>query len=180
MDPHPFSDLPVDVARHILELAAFWDQSTARQLVLVSKCVRQWIDPLLYRVVEIACAKDCRLFITTIQSRRRTDPGFIADNVKVLCLRRHGLPLSRVEYILSHCTAVQNLAILDTPDKVPSARIHALENLHYLALSFPKTIAVDSTFMPLKCRTSKLLIRLTSIFRLCKGSSGRARSSHIS
>ncbi len=149
MDPSSFPDIPVDIARHILEVASFWDQSTARQLVLVSKHVRQWIDPLLYRSVEIACAKDCRLFIRTIESRSHTDPGFMAKNVKVLCLSEDGNSFSRITYILSHCTAVQNLAIFSTPDNVPFEHIYALENLQYLALSLPKAVAYFP-FMPHK------------------------------
>ncbi|KAF9009311.1 hypothetical protein BDZ89DRAFT_532282 [Hymenopellis radicata] len=114
-----FPGLPTDIGRRIFELSASWDSSTARQLVLVSKTARKWINPLLYRVVQLIEANEYEAFILSIQSRLRDDPNFIARNVTYLCLRCNPgdyIPLTSVQYILCHCTGVRYLAsYLSTP-----------------------------------------------------------------
>ncbi|KAF9009323.1 hypothetical protein BDZ89DRAFT_532461 [Hymenopellis radicata] len=114
-----FPGLPTDIGRRIFELSASWDPSTARQLVLVSKTARKWINPLLYRVVQLIEGNEYEAFILSIQSRLRDDPNFIARNVTYLCLRCNPgdyIPLTSVQFILLHCTGVRYLAsYLPTP-----------------------------------------------------------------
>lgn len=44
----PLSQLPVEVVRDILEMAARDDLATAATLDRVSRTVREWIGPVLY------------------------------------------------------------------------------------------------------------------------------------
>ncbi|KAH8833363.1 hypothetical protein DL96DRAFT_1585835 [Flagelloscypha sp. PMI_526] len=48
--PFPVS-LPLDIARHIIRIAAASDEKTARNLTLVSKQVYTWSEPLLWRTI---------------------------------------------------------------------------------------------------------------------------------
>ncbi|KAF9016364.1 hypothetical protein BDZ89DRAFT_406678 [Hymenopellis radicata] len=68
---HPFPDLPLDIARLILETTAVLDRGTALRLALVSKLVRAWyaIDPVLYHTVILNTRSTARRFIFSIDSR---------------------------------------------------------------------------------------------------------------
>ncbi|KAF9009322.1 hypothetical protein BDZ89DRAFT_1078526, partial [Hymenopellis radicata] len=57
------------------------DRATALQLVVVSKAVFEWIDPILYRVVVFTSLDGTKSFWTAIQTR---GPESFARNVKTL------------------------------------------------------------------------------------------------
>ncbi|KAF8869652.1 hypothetical protein CPB85DRAFT_1446736 [Mucidula mucida] len=91
---HSFSDLPVDVARHILEIAAVQDRELTYHLVYVSKVVREWIDPILYHAVNLIDRTAQDVFLESCNRRRmRGDADFYARNVKsfAACPRRLSL-----------------------------------------------------------------------------------------
>ncbi|KAF9026309.1 hypothetical protein BDZ89DRAFT_1134884 [Hymenopellis radicata] len=80
-----FPDLPLDVARLLLEAAAWSDRlSTARNLTLVSKDVRQWIDPILHHTVALDTPVKLYAFAATVIARN--DPDFFRRTVKALTI----------------------------------------------------------------------------------------------
>ncbi|KAF9018278.1 hypothetical protein BDZ89DRAFT_1073979, partial [Hymenopellis radicata] len=117
----PLPDMPIDIARLIFETAAWENGATAYRLVLVSKVVREWIEPILYNSVVICTGSKLAAFHDSIISRN--DNAFFSRAVKVLCLgdRSTGMlkcphhsiaaiwPWARA--ILEVCTGVQRLAV---------------------------------------------------------------------
>ncbi|KAF8991849.1 hypothetical protein BDZ89DRAFT_1054376, partial [Hymenopellis radicata] len=114
----PFPELPLDVARYILETAAYMDRATALQLVVVSKAVFEWIDPILYRVVVFTSLDGTKSFWTAIQTR---GPEFFARNVKTLVFDGHWWPHHEaiLRLIFSACTGVISLTWWIFHDEVP-------------------------------------------------------------
>ncbi|KAF9018963.1 hypothetical protein BDZ89DRAFT_329928 [Hymenopellis radicata] len=108
-----FPDLPLDIARRILEDVANTHRSQALKSVLVSKAVRTWIDPILYRSVTLLDMNSGRSFSNAISIRN--DPTFFAKNVKYLFI----LELSGAQpvafesalHILSVCTGIISLGL---------------------------------------------------------------------
>ncbi|KAF9026306.1 hypothetical protein BDZ89DRAFT_1067653 [Hymenopellis radicata] len=78
----PFPDLPTDVARSMIEAAAWNDICTAQSLTCVSKIVRQWIDPILHHTVVIQTSSKLEKFRQSIISRNNA--VFFARHVKIL------------------------------------------------------------------------------------------------
>ncbi|KAF9026282.1 hypothetical protein BDZ89DRAFT_1134859 [Hymenopellis radicata] len=80
-----FPDLPLDVVRLLLEEAAWSDRfTTAHNLTLVSKDVRQWIEPILYHTVTLDTSTKLYAFAATVTSRNNRD--FFRRTVKVLII----------------------------------------------------------------------------------------------
>ncbi|KAF9022887.1 hypothetical protein BDZ89DRAFT_1137075 [Hymenopellis radicata] len=79
-----YGDLPIDIVRLIFETVAFMHPPAAVNLVLVSKMVRRWIEPILYRTVELRTFVALQSFSRCISSRN--DHTFFARHVKSLCL----------------------------------------------------------------------------------------------
>ncbi|KAF9017741.1 hypothetical protein BDZ89DRAFT_1074585 [Hymenopellis radicata] len=117
----PFPDIPIDIARLLFETAAWEHRPTARSLVLVSKVVRQWIEPMLYYSVALCTSSNLVAFHYSIFSRN--DDAFFSRTVKVLCIgnRDTGALASLIHpaeqiwtcarAVLEVCTGVQRLAI---------------------------------------------------------------------
>ncbi|KAF8999218.1 hypothetical protein BDZ89DRAFT_1082821 [Hymenopellis radicata] len=116
-------DIPSDIARLLLEAAAWEDRPTAYNLVLVSKVVRQWIDPILHYSVALCMSKELIAFHKSIISRN--DNAFFSRAVKVLCIGDRstgGLPPPGPDYpnpkvwtwvkaVLNACRGVDRLAV---------------------------------------------------------------------
>ncbi|KAF8909188.1 hypothetical protein CPB85DRAFT_754871 [Mucidula mucida] len=117
----PFPDIPTDIARLILETAAWKDDKTAYTLVFVSKVVRQWIDPILYHSVTLSTSKQLAAFRDSIISR--CDAAFFSRAVKRHCIgdlsigtletRHHSAAniWTWMRAALEACTGVERLAI---------------------------------------------------------------------
>ncbi|KAF9026302.1 hypothetical protein BDZ89DRAFT_1067652 [Hymenopellis radicata] len=117
----PFPDLPMDVARLMLETAAWGDTRTAQSLTCVSKLVRQWIDPILHHTVVIRTLSKLQKFHQSIISRN--DPVFFARHVKILRLGvyedgylypdAHLLTseMESLNIVLSACCGLERLAL---------------------------------------------------------------------
>ncbi|KAF8999222.1 hypothetical protein BDZ89DRAFT_727309 [Hymenopellis radicata] len=112
----PFPDMPTDIERLLLETAAWEDDSSAYSLVLVSKLVRQWIDPILYHSVALCTSTQLSLFHYSMILR--DDPAFFSRAVKVLCIgnqnsRRHAIAdiWPWAQDVLEVCTGVERLAV---------------------------------------------------------------------
>ncbi|KAL0946098.1 hypothetical protein HGRIS_012363 [Hohenbuehelia grisea] len=100
----PFS-FPLDLERDIFEFAARDDREMALQLVLVSKLVQRWVDPILYERVWLASRDQADQFIVALDSK----PAPFFYNVKVLCLA-YPVGRDRAEKILPLCTALVGFA----------------------------------------------------------------------
>ncbi|KAF9017742.1 hypothetical protein BDZ89DRAFT_369453 [Hymenopellis radicata] len=117
----PFPDIPIDIARLIFETAAWDHGTTAYSLVLVSKDVREWIDPILYHSVALCTGSQLVAFRDSMISRN--DSVFFSRAVKVLCIgdRSTGIlkypdpPVDdmwlQARAVLKACTGVKCLAV---------------------------------------------------------------------
>ncbi|GLB45048.1 hypothetical protein LshimejAT787_1901260 [Lyophyllum shimeji] len=74
---------PDELQRLIFETAARADRKTARQLVLVARHVRKWIEPILYECIIIRTQRDATLLFEAIGKKPH---GFLAANVKSLAI----------------------------------------------------------------------------------------------
>ncbi|KAJ6550155.1 hypothetical protein B0H19DRAFT_1265015 [Mycena capillaripes] len=116
--------LPPELERLIFELAAISRPTSIPKLMLISWRVKEWVEPLLYRVVLLA-KKGTRMrgfpiftvdrFLQAIAAK---PPGFFNNAVKHLFLEVG--KISEAETILSACNHVTNLFAsrvlgLDTP-----------------------------------------------------------------
>ncbi|KAF9055128.1 hypothetical protein BDZ89DRAFT_7172 [Hymenopellis radicata] len=80
----PTSYIPLEIGRHILEIAATLDDyKTARSLYLSCKLFREWIEPILYHTIVIYSV---HRLMRTIDDRHANDPLFFTRNVKCICL----------------------------------------------------------------------------------------------
>ncbi len=126
MDPDRIlCNLPVDIARQVIETAVVMDRKSALAFVLVSKTLREWsvafrcslvtrfdilecrIDPLLYNTVVLDSYRKGQLFVSAMF--RRNDPDFFGRNVKTLSIN-HDVHRAHIEYILPICRGVISLA----------------------------------------------------------------------
>ncbi|THV04774.1 hypothetical protein K435DRAFT_648876 [Dendrothele bispora CBS 962.96] len=98
-------DLPVELGRDILEIAARTHHRNALNLALVSRQISEWIRPVIYEMVTLG-SSDAILFIRTMDS---TPASFFARNVRVLCLTVSTRPADAFR-ILQTCTGVTSLA----------------------------------------------------------------------
>ncbi|KAF9026294.1 hypothetical protein BDZ89DRAFT_1067643 [Hymenopellis radicata] len=111
-------DVPLDVARLVLEEAAWSDRfTTARNLTLVSKDVRQWIDPILHHTVALDTPTKLYVFAATVIARN--DPEFFGRTVKVLTIgnlelghfSETGIELAdSMTVVLTACTSIERFA----------------------------------------------------------------------
>ncbi|KAF8990915.1 hypothetical protein BDZ89DRAFT_1086911 [Hymenopellis radicata] len=86
---YSFPDIPVDIARKILQTAAVHDTNDACRLVLVSKTVHTWIEPLIYHSIVIDCGSAARRLAHSFRLRDRNARTFITRCVKLLCVYYH-------------------------------------------------------------------------------------------
>ncbi|KAF9017732.1 hypothetical protein BDZ89DRAFT_1074573 [Hymenopellis radicata] len=105
----PFPDIPIDIARLIFETAVWDDGTTAYSLVLVSKVVREWIDPILYNSVTLYTKSQLVAFRASIISRN--DSAFFSRAVKVLCIGDRSTATLDTSSVLKACTCVKCLAV---------------------------------------------------------------------
>ncbi|KAH7913055.1 hypothetical protein BJ138DRAFT_1099791 [Hygrophoropsis aurantiaca] len=104
------SKLPIGLVREIFEIAVSGDRLSALRLVVVSKAVQHWIDPLLYQAVHLLDKDACDTFICTISTKGRQ---FMARHVKTLNVR---LPVTlksdaaeNFQLIVRVCEGVESL-----------------------------------------------------------------------
>ncbi|KAF9026291.1 hypothetical protein BDZ89DRAFT_1161294 [Hymenopellis radicata] len=138
-----FPDLPLDVVRLLLEEAAWSDRfTTAYNLTLVSKDVRQWIEPILHHTVTLDTPTQLYAFAVTITSRN--NPDFFRRTVKVLRIGNleyfpeTGIPLAdSMAVVLTACTSIERFAFwVDAPCPMPlPSAMHAHPT--HLSLAVP-------------------------------------------
>ncbi|KAF6746012.1 hypothetical protein DFP72DRAFT_641365 [Ephemerocybe angulata] len=114
-----FADLPDDIARSIFELAAD-DKNVDWECALVSKKVKQWVEPVLYKSIVIDSTAGMSGLCRTIQFHPSKDPHFFSLHVKRLSLSdTNWLPsCGQTIAILEACQSVKSLELLMNYDIV--------------------------------------------------------------
>ncbi|KAF8185825.1 hypothetical protein K438DRAFT_1765607 [Mycena galopus ATCC 62051] len=109
--------LPVELERHIFEIAAHSNLPHIPTLLLVAHRVKLWLEPILYSVVVFShpisgygCF-EITPFASVLQSQA------ISQHVKNLLCTNINVP---PEPILASCSAVQNLALHDSSRVLPA------------------------------------------------------------
>ncbi|KAF7329547.1 hypothetical protein MKEN_00217600 [Mycena kentingensis (nom. inval.)] len=120
--------LPEDLERTIFELVFFLDAAQGPKLLLVARRVQLWIEPLIYRTIEL-CHPSRTAAI--LDAARGKPDGFLAKHVRDVVLLGSG---HNGESLLQECTGLVGLAIAGgayTDTICPT--ILALPNLRRLA-----------------------------------------------
>ncbi|KAF9018713.1 hypothetical protein BDZ89DRAFT_1073640, partial [Hymenopellis radicata] len=123
------NELSTDVLRLLLETTALDDRKTALSLVLLSKPVREWIDPIIYRRA-VLTMQNILQFERTI--RVRNDTAFFARNVRVLSFnfKQTLEPSQAAAHILSICTGIRSLAWQTLPTCFPRTNSMSLTHMY--------------------------------------------------
>ncbi|KAJ7142963.1 hypothetical protein C8R44DRAFT_761485 [Mycena epipterygia] len=135
--------LPAELEREIFEIAALSNSRSIPRLLLVSRRVRIWIEPLLYRIVVFRSPLSTlvRFPSNVFDPETRTkSPAFFQQHVHHLCVGNMDVVSHKaLEAILSTCSGVYDLliSIYDPPPNtlaliatMPLQRLCA--DLHFL------------------------------------------------
>ncbi|KAE9392580.1 hypothetical protein BT96DRAFT_967386 [Gymnopus androsaceus JB14] len=165
-------DLPVELGRSILEIAAREELKTALNLSLVCRQLKEWIQPLVYEMVTLGSG-DIVLFLRTMEIfppdffARYTCTGvsslacwvdFLGSSPPVPFPQLfHQLPLRRFSIEVTHfrgiilldCTWIDSLTCLDLvfwdEDSILLSELQYLPALTHLALFLQHTDVEDSS-----------------------------------
>ncbi|KAF9026281.1 hypothetical protein BDZ89DRAFT_1161285 [Hymenopellis radicata] len=154
-------DFPTDVARSLLETAAWEDPCSAQALTRVSKIVRQWIDPILYRTAVLRTVTQLAQFHQSITLRN--DSAFFAQSVKLLRFGNliyanfdpidsvHKPPFERkmelIRNVLKACSGVRRVAFwLQTDDGRVLDGFTGISSSHHLTHLSVLDVRRDSYF----------------------------------
>ncbi|KAF6752622.1 hypothetical protein DFP72DRAFT_1070192 [Ephemerocybe angulata] len=107
--PHPSAD----VLRATLQLAAANERRIAIRLVLVSRAVKEWIEPILYHTVTLSRATSTIAFWRTIAFSQKL-PSFFAEHVKVMCISEEAHTAYLTQILLT-CSGVTSLTFWTIP-----------------------------------------------------------------
>ncbi|TEB22886.1 hypothetical protein FA13DRAFT_1798470 [Coprinellus micaceus] len=104
--------------RGVLELVATRERRTARRLVVLSRAVQQWIDPILYHTISLSTASSTHALWKTI-SESSKPASFYAENVKNLSVsgEAHTTHLAQVLFV---CTGITSLTFWSIPASTDS------------------------------------------------------------
>ncbi|KAJ7653630.1 hypothetical protein DFH06DRAFT_523853 [Mycena polygramma] len=140
--------LPPELECAIFELAALSRPSIIPTLVRIARRVKQWVEPILYRVVVLPGSRPQRqmdgfppipldILLAIIAKR----PSFVASAVKHIFLQNGRRPLLRakLEIILASCSSISSLFVHCSVPAESLPSLDKLETLHRLAadLDFP-------------------------------------------
>ncbi|KAF7369485.1 hypothetical protein MVEN_00278200 [Mycena venus] len=133
--------LPPELEREIFERCALSWPTSVPKLMLVTKCVKEWVEPLLYRIIALAqygpvtgipCFTD-DVISTAI---RQKPPTFFHGAVRHLMLITHDASDVDYETVLSVCGGLEDLWFLNL-DNVEDAWIPLIECLPLRRLCAP-------------------------------------------
>ncbi|KAG6896566.1 hypothetical protein C0992_007417 [Termitomyces sp. T32_za158] len=137
--------VPDELQRVIFETAGR-DNSVARQLILVSRNVRTWIEPILYECIKIRSQQHAEAFFKTIAVRPQ---GFFGPIVTSLAIG-DSVTLQQSKAILAACSQnLVNFAVYTNARNpsifLPFVRSHSVRQLslkstHCAELSFPPAL----------------------------------------
>ena len=98
---------PAEILVSILEMAVYQDPSTAAKLASVSKDVRDWVAPVLYRTVTLETTQQLISFSRTVQ----TSPYMSGNEVRTLIIQGNGSRdmMHHVEAAICGCPKLETL-----------------------------------------------------------------------
>ncbi|KAG6861479.1 hypothetical protein C0995_016258 [Termitomyces sp. Mi166 len=145
--------LPDELQRLIFETAARGDSNIARQLVLVCRHVRTWIEPILYECIIVRSQQQAEAFFKTIAAKPQ---GFFGPIVNSLAIG-DSVTLQQSKTVLATCSQnVVNFAVWANARNptvfLPFVRSHSarrlsLRSTHSAELSFPPTLLATLTHL---------------------------------
>ncbi|KAH8804214.1 hypothetical protein DL96DRAFT_636550 [Flagelloscypha sp. PMI_526] len=83
----PFKALPGELVREVMETTAFRSREDMVQLMLVSRKVHLWIEPLFYEVVVLLTQNQVQLFVRTIEMKEASNSNglhVISNSIQIL------------------------------------------------------------------------------------------------
>ncbi|KAF6747830.1 hypothetical protein DFP72DRAFT_918365 [Ephemerocybe angulata] len=123
-DLHPFrfGDLPLDLVRTVFETSAETCNPSALSIACLSKEVKSWVEPILYRHIPINNPRTLSLLHRTITSDTSSKPAsFFRTHVKSICIGDRWMDkVGQLLDILSACSNVTRLSTIGTIILVPS------------------------------------------------------------
>ncbi|KAG6843899.1 hypothetical protein H0H87_011907 [Tephrocybe sp. NHM501043] len=144
---------PDELQRLIFETAARADGTTARQLVLVARHVRTWIEPILYGCIIVRSQRHAAALFDTINTKPQ---DFFGPIVKSLAIN-DSVTLQQSKAILSACSEnVLHFAVWVNARNptvfLPFIRSHSIRRLslksaHASELCFPPTLLASLTHL---------------------------------
>ncbi|KAF9029420.1 hypothetical protein BDZ89DRAFT_1065388 [Hymenopellis radicata] len=146
--------IPVELLRYILEISATLDRkTTACAIVLSSKLLRNWIDPILYRTVTLHSTECGAAFAASIEARlgRNSQTTFFKRSVKLLSISSH-VATADITSILNACTGVSTLHLWNLDDveegtdsPMSAHDLTSLTVLRYFNCNFMATASLSPT-----------------------------------
>ncbi|KIY73950.1 hypothetical protein CYLTODRAFT_485084 [Cylindrobasidium torrendii FP15055 ss-10] len=139
----PLPNLPPELVGSILEMSAELVRENAPTLLLVSRNLKKWVEPILYRTVVLRTEDTARKFLDTVHARKQRDPIFFDHCIHAIIFVQgdFGLPPSHssIATILDACSAVSSVSLytstwLSTESKVPEVLLHRLTAIKQLYL----------------------------------------------
>ncbi|TFK74632.1 hypothetical protein BDN72DRAFT_955630 [Pluteus cervinus] len=115
-------ELPEDIERLVLEYTALLFPEMTLQLIMISRSVKRWIEPLLYRNVILKEINMARQFIHTLNRRPRE---FFLTYVRGLCLP-YSVTNEEATQILKACANVSALSFWVFADQVMDPTLDAI------------------------------------------------------
>ncbi|KAJ7629604.1 hypothetical protein B0H17DRAFT_545601 [Mycena rosella] len=160
---------PPDLEREIFEICALSRPRTIPSLMLVASRVKEWVEPLLYRIIAVSDSRNeslppftCDILVRTIRAK---PVHFLAKYVRHLYLtpgRRNDR--EHVSDILPACTGVTSLFTLWALHD--AVFLTLLENMHSLR---QLAVSVSSLFVPNNGFEHRLFRNITHL-RPCRPS----------
>ncbi|KAJ7088124.1 hypothetical protein C8R44DRAFT_819515 [Mycena epipterygia] len=141
---------PPDLERQIFEISALLRPVGIPKLMLVAWRVKDWVEPLLYRIVAIDRVRWLPMLpaFTTgkfLSSAIKSKPSFFGRAVRHLMVAGGDTP--SYEYILSICRGVEDLWInYDLTEIISVIEPLRLKHLHAHALPFLRTLTPIHAF----------------------------------
>ncbi|KAF9444403.1 hypothetical protein P691DRAFT_807395 [Macrolepiota fuliginosa MF-IS2] len=142
------TQLPYDLERTIIEYAAETDQPMALKLMLVSREVKRWIEPILYRHIKLRNSSQTDAFIHTLESLHPESP-FFANTIKSISFT-HGVTFHQAARILSVCSNITSLlAQIEFSRRVLDITLDDIDDIRrFLAAQSPALRRLSVTLQP--------------------------------
>ncbi|KAF6759546.1 hypothetical protein DFP72DRAFT_136200 [Ephemerocybe angulata] len=160
--PFSFDDLPEDLARLIIEEAVADPDAPEWSFACVSKAVRSWVEPILYRRVVLKTPLALHSFQRTLNSHPSKRADFFSTSVKSFWIGDPNLlDLTIVFDVLSACSGVTALSwcnFVEARDRRAEAEsVHRWKTRHMGVFAFEEaqhcngTVRRDPQTLQLRC-----------------------------
>ncbi|KAJ7641030.1 hypothetical protein FB45DRAFT_1053656 [Roridomyces roridus] len=115
-----------DILRAVFEIAAREDRRSALNLALVSRCVRSWVEIVLYSTVCLSRQRTTNNFLRTIETSHDKPRCYFATHVKSLSIV-YDMPVDQIRRIVQICSGIENLTTwFISTGRIPSRTWHGV------------------------------------------------------